>query len=604
MNLKKLFLSLIIVVYMVTPGYLKIFAKSYKITKIDIYAKIQTDGSMQIQETRTYQFKGSFSWADYQLPLQGIGQVQYFSLKDDFQDYTQSSDQSPRSYYIQQDDQNFYVRWFYEARNESKTFTLNYTVTDAVTCYQDVTEFYYKFIGSGNTKEIDEVTVMIQLPDEATFPEVRSWAHGPLWGDVEFNNGRIVMAVNSLPARQYWEARVTFPTDWITEEVQIVQQEKLPIILQEEDNWAQQANQRREAARQQYEFFQERKSQAFTYSIFLSMLGFLGLLFLYLKYGTAHRVNFNQDISSELPQNEPPAISSTMLFNKQVYGAALTATLFDLARRGYLKIEQEGLPEKKWWGTKPPEFSLQRSSPESPQTKLLDFEENLLTFIFEDLGAGNARISFKTFKKNRTKVQRWFQKWRKIILGHLKELKYYDPASVRATVYGVILSLVVTGLGVLILLQLGEPGIIAIIAGSLFLGLAFLILRCTPEVKLRRKKLAALKNYLKKYYFMKEANRQGWLENIESYLVYGIALGLAKKDIEKIMVSVPADQQTSYFPWYYSPAGAYSSPATFATAVSTMVSIASSTVSSSTGSGGGASSGGGGGGGGASGGAG
>ena len=59
-----------------------------------------------------------------------------------------------------------------------------------------------------------------------------------------------------------------------------------------------------------------------------------------------------------------------------------------------------------------------------------------------------------------------------------------------------------------------------------------------------------------------------------------------------------------YFPWYIYPHGAYASPAEFATAISSVVQIASSTMSSSSGAGGGASGGGGGGGGGASGGAG
>jgi uncharacterized membrane protein len=324
-----------------------------------------------------------------------------------------------------------------------------------------------------------------------------------------------------------------------------------------------------------------------------------------MLYGRGHPVSYSQAVSSELPKDEPPAYTSVIFFNKQVYGAAMTATLFDLARRGYLKIEQEGLPEKKWWGVKPPDFSIHKTVPEKPDNlPLLDFEENLLRFIFDDLGQGSANVRFKAFKKNSTKVRRWFQKWRKMVLNHLKDLKYYDKQSIRGTIYGVVLSLVISGIGVLILFNLGEPGVIAIVSGSVGIGLSFLILRYTPEVKLRRKKLTALKSYLKKYYFLEERNRQDWLTNIEEYLTYGIALGLGKKVIEKILLSVPSDQQTSYFPWYHYPHGAASSPAVFATAVSTMVSIASSTVSSSTGSGGGASGGGGGGGGGASGGAG
>jgi uncharacterized membrane protein len=83
-----------------------------------------------------------------------------------------------------------------------------------------------------------------------------------------------------------------------------------------------------------------------------------------------------------------------------------------------------------------------------------------------------------------------------------------------------------------------------------------------------------------------------------------MALGIGNRVIEKMMSALTVDEQTNYFPWYHYPAGHFSTPSEFATALTSMVSIASSTMSSSSGSGGGASGGGGGGGGGASGGAG
>jgi uncharacterized membrane protein len=101
-----------------------------------------------------------------------------------------------------------------------------------------------------------------------------------------------------------------------------------------------------------------------------------------------------------------------------------------------------------------------------------------------------------------------------------------------------------------------------------------------------------------------ESSGSDWLSNIEKYLVYGLALGVGQKAIKKMMESIPEQQQAHFFPWYVYPHGTYASPADFATAISSVVQIASSTMSSSSGAGGGASGGGGGGGGGASGGAG
>jgi uncharacterized membrane protein len=201
-------------------------------------------------------------------------------------------------------------------------------------------------------------------------------------------------------------------------------------------------------------------------------------------------------------------------------------------------------------------------------------------------------------------VQRWFLKWKKQLAAHLKDIPYYDKESIRGTIYGAVLSAFVTLGGTVILLTMGTPGVVAIIAGSLFIGLSFTILSYTPEIKLRRLKLKALKNYLKDYHPMTSGSPEGLFENIDSYLIYGMALGMGKKQIEKMMMAIPADQQQAYFPWYVYPHGGFASPEQFATALSTIVNVASSTVSSSAGAGGGASGGGGGGGGGASGGAG
>lgn len=190
-----------------------------------------------------------------------------------------------------------------------------------------------------------------------------------------------------------------------------------------------------------------------------------------------------------------------------------------------------------------------------------------------------------------------------MVKEHLTDIPLYDKSSIRGTVYGVLLCIAAIAGGVLILVYLGAPGILAVITGGLMLGIAFAILRYTPEMKLKRKKWQALRRYLVKYHFV-ESSGSDWLSNIEKYLVYGLALGVGQKAIKKMMESIPEQQQSHYFPWYTYPHGAYASPADFATAISSVVQIASSTMSSSSGAGGGASGGGGGGGGGASGGAG
>jgi len=353
-------------------GFSMALSKSFSLDKIEINTRIQADGHLQIQENRTYTFKGSYSWADYRLPLQGITDIRYFSLSDESETYRRDTSEEPGTYIIQEKNGEFYVRWFYRAKNESRTFTLNYLATDVITKYQDVAELYFKFVGTANDYPVQTVEVTIEFPSAANFPEVRAWAHGPLWGEVQFRNDKLRLSVSPLPARRFWEVRTVFPPAWIPTAARIIKQAQLETILQEEDAWARQANEEREKAQRRLAQRKEMEGKAWNYALTVCLLGFLGMLILYLRFGKGHQVDFNQKISSDLPHEEPPAFTSLFFFNKQVYGAAMTATLLDLARRGYLAIEQTTLPEKKWWGTKPPQFTFIQKSPEQIKKALVE----------------------------------------------------------------------------------------------------------------------------------------------------------------------------------------------------------------------------------------
>jgi uncharacterized membrane protein len=581
-----------------------IWPKSYTLDKIDIQAEILPNGTMQINEARTYSFRGQFSWADYLLPLKEIGEIQNFSLRDESGEYVSASNSEPGTFQVQSTEEKFYVRWYYQAQNERRTFTLSYLVTKPVTLFQDVAEFYYKFIGEANQISVGEVRISIQLPQSASYPEVRAWVHGPLWGNVQFTSGKILLTVSPLPANQFWEARVVFPLSWVPTANRRVAAIQLPKILDEEDSWAKEANRQREKAREEQQSKKEKEELAWILTYLLVGIPPIVWLILYLKYGKGHPVTYYEKISSELPENEPPALTGAFYHSHQVYGSAMTATIFDLARRGYLTVEQISQSEKKWWGTKKPEYALQLIYQQKVEDTLLDFEKDLLDFIFTELGEGQPIVKFSVFQKKSTTVRRWFRQWSERVKDHLKDQRLWDKQSQRATVYSIIVSLVVIAAGVLIVIYLGAPAVIAIVSGAICFFLSFAILSYTPETKLRRKKLTALQNYLKKYFFLQDAEKTIWPGKADAFLVYGMALGIGNKVVEKMMSSLTVDEQGYYFPWYHYPAGSFTTPADFATAISSMVSIASSTMSSSSGSGGGSSGGGGGGGGGASGGAG
>jgi len=141
-------------------------AKEYGIRSVNIDAHLNADGSMDVTEARTYDFNGSFSYAYqylYTQPKQESKpgrteayQIENFKLCDAEQCYLKveplfgaATDftYSAGNFYVQPQSNQYYLKWFYKALDESKIFTLSYTVTNAITQHTDVDELYWQFIG-------------------------------------------------------------------------------------------------------------------------------------------------------------------------------------------------------------------------------------------------------------------------------------------------------------------------------------------------------------------------------------------------------------------------------------------------------------------------
>ncbi|MCK5032983.1 MAG: DUF2207 domain-containing protein [Calditrichia bacterium] len=580
------------------------FSKSYTIDQINIDAIVLPDGNIEINETRTYTFKGKFSWAEYQLPLDKLGEVKLFSLREGSQNYYQSNDELPGSFYIENKNNTFYVRWFYKAKNQTRTFVLKYLVTDAVIVYNDVAELYYKFIGEDNQKEIGFVNINIKLPQYSLQDSVKIWAHGPLHGLINFNNGNVELSVNPMPAEQYLEARIVFPPVWVPNAQNKVQTDILQDIVAEEKLWVEEANRAREKAKEELRIKKENEQEALPVAIGISILILFLVFWLYNKYGKAFQVPYNLKVDSDIPKSIHPTILNCLYYKKQVYASAISTTIFDLARRDILAIEQIQPKDRRWWQPKIQYvFKLNRIGWNEIRAQMKDFENDMLDFFFNDVGNGEDSMNTLVFKKSTSKMRKWFENWKKLLKAHFKHIPLYEQKSVKITTFAAIISAIIIAGGVFTLIFIGSPGIIVLASGLISFALSFAILRFTEDMKLKRKKWEALRNYLKKYHFTNEASLT-WQSQIGEYLVYGLALGVGKKAIEKMITTVPTDQHSVLFPWYIYAPGTTHSPADFAHAITSVVTVASTTVSSAAGAGGGATSGGGGGAGGASGGAG
>ena len=82
----------------------------------------------------------------------------------------------------------------------------------------------------------------------------------------------------------------------------------------------------------------------------------------------------------EEPRKLPPALMAGLM-EQTLSGRAVSATILDLARRGYLKIRFEGEPQKKGWFAKSPKITFVKVK--EPDAELAVFEQDVWKSIFK-----------------------------------------------------------------------------------------------------------------------------------------------------------------------------------------------------------------------------
>ena len=582
-----------------------LYAKSYRQREIKISAKINADGSLSIEESRTYDFRGFFSWADYRLPLKDLGQVVDFSLVEGNKLYLPAETHEPGTYSIRQTKDKFYVKWYYKAKDEMRTFTLRYKVTDVVNVYSDVAEFYYKFVSQTKPKAIARVIVDLSFPQKADTTNVRAWLHSSLNSFYYFTNGRIHFEASHLPKNRFFEVRAIFPPQWVANASKKFVTPRKNKILAQEKIFAERANEQRLKYQQQQQFKKTYAPKAKTFSFSAIIFGILLFLTLYNRYGKAHPVPGMSRISSEIPENITPAMANFLLLNGQISAGAITSTLLNFAAKGYLRIEEE-VKEKNvlFFNYKARNQTLYLDRKKFEAEAYSSFQPHeiaLIKFIFDDLGNKRDSITVAEIKKNRSKVMKWVRSWKKTIKQEWGNKPIWDKESLWATGSFAFYGLLITVLGILMTAYVTPFGFVTALAGILFTNLSFMLPRYTKEVKTIRTKLMALQKYLKKYEFR---HRPGIIQqNFDRYLVYGIALGMGSRALRELVKMGISDPSQNYFP-YLNIAGTQGAPDEISKSFSSLITSINSSMASASGTGGGASAGGGGGAGGASGGAG
>ncbi len=402
MSGSKIFIPILIV--LIFFGSLAAEDKSYKINHVNIEAQINADGSMRVKETRTFAFKGKFSYRYRTFPKTGPVEFLDFKVKEGGIEFQESDSRESGTLFREEDNKNISLTWFITARNEIRTFQLSYLVQNAVKKYQDTAVLYYQFISPEWTEHQYDVMIYVRTPGILNRYQVKHWLHGPPWAQSRLEyDGSITVLCEKLPRRNFLEIRALYPPETFPQ-APLLEGFIEESISQEESFWADEANARREEWEQK-KIVQEKFHKIGRWLIpILSALLFAIWIMLFRRFGKRPLVKNQGDLLAEAPDDTPPALVGYLMNSRTISGSCLIATIMDMAVRGILKFKHEEFERKP--GKYKQEYSLEliREVFNNSREKLQDYETELIDFLFDEIAENGDVLDIKKLKKETIKI--------------------------------------------------------------------------------------------------------------------------------------------------------------------------------------------------------
>jgi uncharacterized membrane protein len=583
-------------------------AKSVRIPSVDVVFTILPDGSATVQENRSIEFDGNYTYGFYEIPKTGYGSIENVSLAegDQYYKYESSASKNPGTFTLSDTSESIRIDYYFNAKDETRTFTVRYTIKDVVTVYQDYGELYWKLQGDAWDFNIGEYNAVVNWKSPIPIENYFIWAHGPLWGEfVKSDQESASLHIKNVPANTFVEIRVLLPSSYFTTSKQ--DGTIYESVVKEETKWADQANRERNKAKRTILIGNIVKYSMIVISIFLIFLYF----FLYSKYGREHNTKKEFVYYREPPSDLKPAIVGSLNSFNQYQNRFLEATILDLIRRKHIQYEEI----KGNFITR--DHKLIRL--ENKEDPLVDYESFLMDeLLFEN----KTTVTMKGLKKKYNRLKDWyykqFQEFKKLILNATKEHEFFDANSNKYSTMAVVIGIILLFVGFLggmvfsfsFSNDMNFIFMIFIPVGLLYLVGAHALKRRTKKGAEEYAKWRAFSSFMKDFSNLKEYGPNSiiiW----ERFLVYATIFGIASVVLKALKVVAPnlpdANNGVLFAPAFMAGGtlqfSSLSNAISGISAVSNSVSrVASSSSSSGSGGGGGFSGGGGGGGGGGSGG--
>lgn len=604
-------------------------AKSYEMPDVSISARVAPDGDLAVTEQRSFDFDGDFTrvyWVFDASGTEGYDIVGVRQIEPVEREYLRTDDPAtltsrPDGYFLVQDRGSALggeveVDVFHRSEDERATWVVEYEIKGIAKRYSDTAELYWQAIGAEWSEPTGRARVEIEPPEPLAREQVRAWAHGPLTGTVSIaEDGTVVLEVEDVPANQFVEARVLYPTGTLST-APTSGEPREEAVLAEEGALAREANLQRLLARAWI-------GAVVGIPWLLAIAGLVVALAAFLRYGREHEAEFRGQYYREDPRPDlHPAVIGALWRFGVVHDTDVAATLMNLADNGVIRMRSSrehhrestsGREDTAPGDSAQPEAARGNSTafvierlPEA-EAGVSELDRELLSLLFDRVGEGRHTIALDEIPAYAEKDPDGFtqavRSWKSSAIAEAEALGLFESEG-RAQQVRIVLWAGAIGLVALIAAFAGQTGwslLLPVPAVALMIGLVFAMERRSKAGNELYRKYAALRNFLRDFSHLDEAPPASvvlW----NRFLVLAVIFGIAEEVIEQLRVVLPEIVRDTGFhttyEWVQAPEPSWASPAeSFTSSFASASEVAFSRMSSASGEGGGFSSDSGGGGG-------
>lgn len=573
MNIFKKCSFLIILLFVV---FASTEAKDYEIPQIEAEFSIAADGTVTVTEHRTYNFDGSFSWADYRLPLRGFNSIENIRVNDEGNSFINENSEQPGTFKVSEGDETVVIQWFFDAEDESRTFTLQYELTGALVSGNEWTEFFWTFMGGDRPKSTAAFSAEISFPEPVSSNTLYFWDYtsgGKAL--IEIRDGVMSVTLNNIGRNERVAVRMLMPSAFFDPDNNLITDGSVSLegARQEEE----QRRQQQIAEAERREWFESVTPNVVA---LLSVLSTGIFVLVYRRYGRRHSTATISDRETVIiPGRLAPAIIGRLLTANTTSGNQLTATIFDLSRRGWFRIK-ENEKEKTFFSQESSEFQIVKTD-YTPQEDLVDWEKSLIDFLNMKISKG--QDTFKDlFQKDASNATKWFSSWKSMVKEDFESRGWMDKESYKGVWINFLLQVPLVIASIYLLVNGGPISFILLIISVLMATASFSVIRRTPKGEEVYTRWKAYKDGL-----AHADERTIRMEMADKHFIYATAFHLSKKQITTLIEQTSPDSSTAmYLPWIVLMAGSQNTPASVASSLATLSSSGTTTFSGTAGGGG------------------